>query len=84
MNKIKAPIADDTGISRFLQGVGTQGTNSAGVAIILETSDDFQKDMAFQELMVGSAYMAGPFVGGWMYKYFGECPPSPSQCHSLY
>lgn len=63
---------------RFLQGVGTQGTNSAGVAIILETSQNVQSDMGFQELMVGFAYMAGPFAGGWMYKHFGGCPPAPS------
>lgn len=58
-------------IGRFLQGVGTQGTNSAGVAIILETSSNVQRDMGFQELMVGFAYMLGPFAGGLMYENFG-------------
>lgn len=40
-------------LGRLLQGAGFQGTLVAGVALLMESSDDLERDMGYQELVVG-------------------------------
>ncbi|EKX55041.1 hypothetical protein GUITHDRAFT_99681 [Guillardia theta CCMP2712] len=52
-------------IARALQGIGSQGSNSAALALVIE------RDLGLIEFIVGVGYMIGPAVGGISYRYFG-------------
>jgi len=56
---------------RACLGVGVQGADSAGTAMLMKHSQDLQRDMAHLEIVLGVGFMVGPAIGGVVSDFFG-------------
>ena len=57
--------------ARILEGVGGAFVQVAGLALIMEHTDNLIRDVAIQEMMSGIGYAVGPFIGGLLYEAVG-------------
>jgi len=58
-------------LSRVLEGVGSAFVQVAGLALLMEHTENLIRDVAINELMSGVGYAVGPFFGGLLYQAVG-------------